>query len=402
MKKSFTLVELIIVITILAILSVSAFLIVSQWIWKSRDSRRLSDLNTIQNWLEVSLTQSTKYPVPDAAMNITVWGAVVWQQGQFWEWARSSTNIKVTPKDPLDWSNYIYYVTTWWKQFQIMWFLENNIISSVWLNDLLAADYSNRYPIVKWSSLGIVLDKNNNPIIWSSFDIIAGDKFKVFMNNSDVREKSDISWFSYFWTGRYPWCDTNNILIISWATVLHEISACNVWTSISWLWQASYGRYFKWGSNSWRNFIPSYIQNYVLFSWGTSWWIVNTVNLADTLQDAVNRELSKQWPCTNWYYVPTNDDWSQVMTILLSYTWGCSWCSESLVKVRDQLKLPLSWTRETNWDIWNAWIVWRYWASKISVTYPTRGHHLHISQSHVTPDHTYWRGAAFSVRCFKQ
>jgi prepilin-type N-terminal cleavage/methylation domain-containing protein len=39
--KTFTLIELIIVIAIISILAVSAFLVLTKWIGKSRDSKRI-------------------------------------------------------------------------------------------------------------------------------------------------------------------------------------------------------------------------------------------------------------------------------------------------------------------------------------------------------------------------
>ena len=47
-KKAFTLVELIIVIAIIAILAVSAGLMLTKWIGKGKDARVLSDLKTIE------------------------------------------------------------------------------------------------------------------------------------------------------------------------------------------------------------------------------------------------------------------------------------------------------------------------------------------------------------------
>ena len=55
LKKGFTLVELIIVIAIIAVLSVSAMMLLTKWLSKSRDSRRLSDIQTIRKALDVWL-----------------------------------------------------------------------------------------------------------------------------------------------------------------------------------------------------------------------------------------------------------------------------------------------------------------------------------------------------------
>ncbi|MEF2175465.1 MAG: prepilin-type N-terminal cleavage/methylation domain-containing protein [Candidatus Absconditabacteria bacterium] len=46
--KSFTLIELIIVIAIIAVLGVAAFLVLTQWLDKSKDARQISDINILQ------------------------------------------------------------------------------------------------------------------------------------------------------------------------------------------------------------------------------------------------------------------------------------------------------------------------------------------------------------------
>ena len=65
-KRAFTLVELIIVIAIIAILAVTAFLLLTKWLAESRDTRRLSDLNTIENALTIYMADGTNttYPTP--------------------------------------------------------------------------------------------------------------------------------------------------------------------------------------------------------------------------------------------------------------------------------------------------------------------------------------------------
>lgn len=172
MKKTFTLVELIIVITILAILSVSAFLVVSQRIWKSRDSRRLSDLSVMQKWLELSLTELTRFPTPDSNVTINANSGIVWYQWQFCASVSSSVGIKTIPKDPLDAECYTYYTNKDRNAYQLLVFLENSLTNS-YKKETISADYSQRIIKLAWSQLGIVLDPNNMPVnlIWNSVDI---------------------------------------------------------------------------------------------------------------------------------------------------------------------------------------------------------------------------------------
>ena len=60
--KGFTLVELLVVITIIAILSVTAFVTLGGETVKARDSKRKQDLSLIQNALEIVFINETGYP----------------------------------------------------------------------------------------------------------------------------------------------------------------------------------------------------------------------------------------------------------------------------------------------------------------------------------------------------
>ncbi len=61
-KKGFSLVELLVVITIIAILSVVAYSAVGGQTIKARDSKRKQDLNTIQSALELYFVEFGTYP----------------------------------------------------------------------------------------------------------------------------------------------------------------------------------------------------------------------------------------------------------------------------------------------------------------------------------------------------
>ena len=61
-KKAFTLVELIIVITVLAVLATIAFLNLNGYTWEARDSVRFTDLKNIQKTMELSLWEWNLLP----------------------------------------------------------------------------------------------------------------------------------------------------------------------------------------------------------------------------------------------------------------------------------------------------------------------------------------------------
>ncbi len=90
-KKGFTLVELLVVIAIIAILSVTAYVALGGQTAKARNSRRLSDISTIQSALEIFfITNDNNYPA-----NL---GLLVPKQ------------INKIPVDPVTDGNYLYVV----------------------------------------------------------------------------------------------------------------------------------------------------------------------------------------------------------------------------------------------------------------------------------------------------
>ena len=67
----FTLVELIVVITILAILGTIGFLSIGGYSSRARDSARVTDIAQIQKSLDLSVVTLGDYPTPDNAFGVT-------------------------------------------------------------------------------------------------------------------------------------------------------------------------------------------------------------------------------------------------------------------------------------------------------------------------------------------
>lgn len=143
--KSFTLIELIIVIAIIAVLGASAFLLLSQWMSKSRDSRRISDLKTLEKSINISFlsSESSNYPLPDPNIIIKTdnnW--VLWSQWKFWDSiTQNVNNLNKIPKDP-SWDYYDYSVTQDRKSYELLAILENHKTLSIYWSNVYANNNS--------------------------------------------------------------------------------------------------------------------------------------------------------------------------------------------------------------------------------------------------------------------
>lgn len=128
MKKSaFSLVELIVSITILVILSSLWFISYTSYLMGARDTQRKSDVAEITSALKLTKQQRWSYPIPWNSFNI------VYKSGtnilaKQWK-LNSSVSIPTLNKLPLDPKvdvEYSYSITEKWKEFELALTLENS------------------------------------------------------------------------------------------------------------------------------------------------------------------------------------------------------------------------------------------------------------------------------------
>jgi len=106
-KKGFSLVELLVVVTIIAILSVVAYMALGGQTAKARNSKRMQDLSTIQSTLEIYfINNSNQYPA-----NLTVAGM--------------ANLLPVVPNDPVTEASYTYVQGCSGKCYQLAASLED-------------------------------------------------------------------------------------------------------------------------------------------------------------------------------------------------------------------------------------------------------------------------------------
>lgn len=108
-NNAFTLVELIVTVTILAILLVIVFIYTTWYIENSRDWVRLNDLWTIEEALKINYINAWKYPLPTDFTEVTYSGWLLWRQWFFGENTHVNLwSISKLPVDPLFSNRYDY------------------------------------------------------------------------------------------------------------------------------------------------------------------------------------------------------------------------------------------------------------------------------------------------------
>lgn len=201
----FTFIELIIAITIIAFLSVLWFISYSWHISKSRDSNRKTELSDIYSMLDLYKTKSL-LPIPDKRIDIYSSWILLWSQWYLSNDILRKIWYKWSWKDPLDNTFYTYYLTQDLRNQWLLWFLENeeNSTSLNLVNKTYAIDYKNRFPVIYWKKLWILVNKDNIPIQELSQFTINGtleintlpSDFIAFFNNktSVVNSVWELDW----------------------------------------------------------------------------------------------------------------------------------------------------------------------------------------------------------------
>ncbi len=129
-NQAFTLVELIVVITILAILGTIGFISLQGYSVSARESARISDLATIQRSLEFFQTIEGYYPDPTDFITISYSGSLAWKQGVFWDDTRNIvTRISEVPTDPLLGTPYAYSTTNTRSEYELGAISESPLLS---------------------------------------------------------------------------------------------------------------------------------------------------------------------------------------------------------------------------------------------------------------------------------
>lgn len=326
--KWFTLVELIVVITIIAILWTIAFISFTWYSSNARDWVRISDINNMQKWLWIFQIKSWVYPLPDDYITVSAsWNTILYQ-GYVGNNVSRIINLNTIPLDPLDSNRYLYSTNDTKSKYQLLVYMERwdtiSINNSYFVNTTYAAiDYNKRYPKVKWDSLGIFLNTWTLDPVNSNIDIILTNNntdYTTYFTNSDIITSSWNALFSNIYNRRDDliknkeiaeidnsliWYWDMKTTVLSWTTnELKDFSKyLNNWTLGTWLLLQNNWLYFPWENYLGPTQINGYLRFYSNILWKPGVTNIDWLSISVSLEHYMDTEYFNflTWSNINQY-----------------------------------------------------------------------------------------------------
>lgn len=454
LKYGFTLVELIVVITILAVLATIWFISMTGYATESRDTKRMSDISTINKWLQVYKTRNSLVPEPSETQTAISSGSTnLIVQWYAWESVFAKINVSEV-KDPLDNKYYTYSTNTNNTKYQLMALLENNPSAQSRMNNFHTfANYSSRYIYTKWEVVWTLLSLENIPVqeLWNNLIDLENNSDSYIIsfdnNTSSVENNTELyrqivakqnnltGWRALDFNckieditiGSQTWAGCNSTLW-NWVEYITETRCYNYdkdwdWelnlVSACWVWN-------YWDSNdNALTYFNSLAGNETNSNWDkefdTIWWKLYTwENALWTYSDTNGNgviEVDEQWDdgaCPAGYHIPSDEEW----TTLEQHLWCLSseatrmgeWCEglwwsghsnkTDLNNIANALKIPLAGNRSIDVSKFRSrWADANFWTSTYTDTKIYRRYfHWNTSWSHrYDLDKEY----GISVRCIQ-
>ncbi len=213
-------------------------------------------------------------------------------------------------------------------------------------------------------------------------------------------------------------CD-QDIAVCSWDWIWYVIQACNLGaTSTDVNSTDSYWKCFQWGNNAFLDWNSAITTTRVYTTWKWPWnyynspifiktgggsstrnWSLNNNNNLWWYSDYINwwsiDKTLLQWPCPDWYHVPTNTEWTN---LVVDWWWEAS---NNWTLMRSKIKLPYAGRRRrSSWAVFEKGQRGSYWTSRPRYTW--EAYIFRFTSNYVVPSAGSLRSAmGHSVRCFK-
>ncbi len=381
-RKSFTLIEMLVVVVIIGILAVTLVPRLVGARERASDSGRIVKIWQISSAVELYAQENGSGTYPKAPLSDTPTSVATPSVSSL-----ISPYLTTIPTDPgkgtvaiyngggnimVTGDSFAYWTDTWWTVYAITALMESkkgNTTNAIWVID---KDKEGEYQVVGKGLITYIL--------------------KVGIT--------------------HEWND----LIVYDGTNKYIIADRNVGATVAGTWSDSYGHMFQWWNDFWfpntghisltrttqvdTTGQTSYSNNVYVTSPLIGWW---QVIFRDWSKYQNNNLRQWRWPCDEWYHIPTKDEWWWLYN-----TWKAALSGEIPTTsrmhwkpFRDTLLLPRvgsrSYAGTSNLDSWQGYNG-SYWSS---TPYADRIYILFFSASVLNTAEGKYRASAISLRCFK-
>jgi type II secretory pathway pseudopilin PulG len=239
---AFTFIELVVVITIMALLWTIWFISFSDYIMKARDSSRYVDIWILKVSLKSSKQQSWAYPMPATYFNIiNSWSSNL----EIYEWLLNNdvsvNTLTSAPKDPKNKHYYFYSITKNKQEFQIAATLENNKKNIALLDWDYKTVSKNLFPTIiiafswEWQQVEIQSWVTSSGSDWSI------NRQKFIVNSWSYNLPYDFNTWNPVSSGTTVWFDSIiNEAWVSFGTNNDYISCKEIYDAWKYLWPWEY------------------------------------------------------------------------------------------------------------------------------------------------------------------
>ncbi|MDD2907372.1 MAG: type II secretion system protein [Candidatus Gracilibacteria bacterium] len=416
-NKAFTLVELIVVITILAILGTIAFINLQGYSVSARDGKRVSDINNIMKKIGIESSKGTSL---STLINTTKINSLLTINGNNGSSIQGTANFQTLKedgnnfKDPITNGDYVLSYSIGGTGTGAYKFIQASTVNEELNQAVVKGNY---YLMQVGDSPSIIYNSDDTFFVVDGgvdlpYEIVEGTTTPppvvTLKTVSDCGNTSEVLY------GTVDGLDTgltcaNDIIVCNGTTGSgYTISACNVGSTVVGTGVLSYGNYFQWGRNKGFAYNDNTQEISTLtgsiglnastddkgFVWDMnlpSPYTWSNTDITNNWGETTNTTIARQGPCTTGYHVPGNSEWVGIVT---AGGWGTNGANMQTV-----LKLPYAGDRDgKSGDFSNGDNLGYYWSSSNDSTSAST---LLFYSSNIYSSYTSFHANGFSVRCFK-